>query len=249
MLQGVSDGEATVTGVLEDKTLSMKVKVQKPLKRVYPIDPDLDVDTWSFNMSGGKNVVAEPLDNGMKISYTGSSGRTFYLRMNKDITLWSLPDTLRVRINPGEAPVTGVTFALRPNGGKISYPAVTPTAVPAGVETTLDLPIDQWIDASDISNYPIRLSYIQVTMGKSVAGQQYTMLIPGMEVVYRNAPVSAAVMGDVNGDGEVTAVDITALYNYLLNGDETYLATSDLNGDGQVTSVDVTIIYNILLGN
>jgi hypothetical protein len=169
--------------------------------------------------------------------------------MTKNFVLWSLPDTLRVRINPGEAPVTGVTFALRPNGGKISYRAVTPDSVPANVLTTIDLPIDQWIDADDMGNYPIQLTYVQITLGKSTPGEQYTMLIPGMEVVYRNAPVSAAVMGDVNGDGEVTAVDITALYNYLLNGDETYLATSDLNGDGQVTSVDVTIIYNILLGN
>ena len=55
------------------------------------------------------------------------------------------------------------------------------------------------------------------------------------------------VVGDVNGDGEVTTVDITCLYNYLLNGDETFLATSDVDGDGQVTTVDITVIYNILL--
>ena len=59
----------------------------------------------------------------------------------------------------------------------------------------------------------------------------------------------SSVYGDVNCDGQVTSVDITALYNYLLNNDETFLATSDLNGDGQVTSVDVTIVYNILLNN
>lgn len=57
------------------------------------------------------------------------------------------------------------------------------------------------------------------------------------------------VYGDVNGDGEVTTIDITCLYNYLLNGDETYLATSDVDGDGEITSVDITVIYNILLGN
>ena len=58
-----------------------------------------------------------------------------------------------------------------------------------------------------------------------------------------------SIVGDVNCDGQVTSVDITALYNYLLNGDTTYLATSDVNGDGQVTSVDITVIYNILLGD
>ena len=57
------------------------------------------------------------------------------------------------------------------------------------------------------------------------------------------------VYGDVNGDGEVTTIDITAIYNYLLNGDETFLATSDIDGDGEITTVDITIIYNILLGN
>ena len=57
------------------------------------------------------------------------------------------------------------------------------------------------------------------------------------------------VYGDVNGDGEVTTVDITCLYNYLLTGDDTYLATSDIDGDGEVTTVDITSIYNILLGN
>lgn len=54
---------------------------------------------------------------------------------------------------------------------------------------------------------------------------------------------------DVNRDGEVTAADITALYNYLLDGDETFLATSDVNGDGEITSADVTEVYNVLLGN
>ncbi|MBP5688792.1 MAG: dockerin type I repeat-containing protein [Muribaculaceae bacterium] len=55
--------------------------------------------------------------------------------------------------------------------------------------------------------------------------------------------------GDVDGDGNVTAADITSLYNYLLNGDETYLSTSDVDGDGVITSADITFIYNILLGN
>ena len=249
VLQGVSDGEASVTGHLNELSVTMRVIVQKPVQRVYPLDPDMDINTWALTMSGGKNLVAEPLDNGMKISYTGTSARTNYLRMNKAITLWSLPDTLRVRINPGEAPVTGVTFALRPNGGKISYQAVTPSAVPANVETTIDLPIDQWIDADDMSNYPIQLTYVQVSLGKSTVGQEYTMLIPGLEVIYKNAPVSAAVPGDVNGDGLVTAADVTALYDYLLNNVTINIVNGDQNGDGNITAADITAVYDILLNS
>ena len=57
------------------------------------------------------------------------------------------------------------------------------------------------------------------------------------------------VPGDVDGDGEVTTVDITAIYNYLLNSDETFIDTSDVDGDGFITTGDITFIYNILLGN
>lgn len=60
---------------------------------------------------------------------------------------------------------------------------------------------------------------------------------------------TSAVAGDVNGDGTVTSADVTCVYNYLLNGDETFIDTCDVNGDGAVTSADVTFIYNILLGN
>ena len=58
----------------------------------------------------------------------------------------------------------------------------------------------------------------------------------------------APIMGDVNCDGSVTTADVTAIYNYLLNGDETFIATSDVDGDGFITTTDITIIYNILLG-
>ena len=60
---------------------------------------------------------------------------------------------------------------------------------------------------------------------------------------------SARMLGDVDGDGEVTTADITAIYNFLLNEDDTYIATSDVNGDGFITAADITVIYNILLGN
>ena len=59
----------------------------------------------------------------------------------------------------------------------------------------------------------------------------------------------SAVPGDVNGDGIVSSVDVTALYNWLLNGDASSLVNGDQDGDGIVSSVDVTVVYNILLGN
>ena len=57
-----------------------------------------------------------------------------------------------------------------------------------------------------------------------------------------------SIAGDVNADGEVNTVDITILYNYLLNGETEGMVNGDQDGDGAITSVDVTVVYNILLG-
>ena len=54
--------------------------------------------------------------------------------------------------------------------------------------------------------------------------------------------------GDVDNDRFVTTADITALYNYILNGDASAIAYGDQNNDGCITTSDVTCVYNILLG-
>ena len=56
------------------------------------------------------------------------------------------------------------------------------------------------------------------------------------------------VHGDVNGDGLVTAADITELYNFLLNNDSSHIVNGDLNGDGNITAADITAVYDIMLG-
>ena len=54
--------------------------------------------------------------------------------------------------------------------------------------------------------------------------------------------------GDVNGDYAVTSTDLTALYNWLLNEDDSNIVNGDLDGSGDITASDITIVYNILLG-
>ena len=61
-------------------------------------------------------------------------------------------------------------------------------------------------------------------------------------------PVSSAIPGDVNGDGEVTSADVTLLYNILLNDNYEGAINPDQSGDGEITSAEITYIYNILLG-
>lgn len=68
------------------------------------------------------------------------------------------------------------------------------------------------------------------------------------KMIYIIQSGNAGVYGDVNGDGHVSGVDITVLYNWLLNSDASHLVNGDVDGDGHISSVDVTAVYNIMLG-
>ena len=55
--------------------------------------------------------------------------------------------------------------------------------------------------------------------------------------------------GDVNCDGAVNAADVTTIYDYLLNGGDSFTVTCDVNGDGHINSADITALYDIILNN
>lgn len=89
----------------------------------------------------------------------------------------------------------------------------------------------------------------------SVIGRAYLKLTPSEasgknEVFTTLYPMSSGgIPGDVNGDGTVTAADVTALYDYLLNNDNSHIVNGDQNGDGNITAADITAVYDVLLSN
>jgi len=58
------------------------------------------------------------------------------------------------------------------------------------------------------------------------------------------------LIGDVNGDGEVSISDVTSLIDYLLSSDLDLInkEVADVNSDGEVTIGDVTALIDLLLG-
>lgn len=54
--------------------------------------------------------------------------------------------------------------------------------------------------------------------------------------------------GDLNGDGKITAADLTIMRDMILGNREEDLS-ADLNGDGKITAADLTVLRDIVLGN
>ena len=245
VLKGVRNGTTQVIGKLGEVADTMIVNVEIPTAHIMPIDPDMDMSTWKISQTGGKNAVSEAHGNGFTYTYTGASGRSPKIVLTKNIRLWSLPDAIRIRFNPGEAPVKNVVLSLRPNGQKVSYHTLTPDTVIAGKMIELELPTASWIDAADMMNYPITLNNIQLNMGTSKTGQKYTIDFDGFETVYNAIP--AENKGDINGDGVENVSDVTALINKILGLSDYSNTACDINGDGVVNVSDVTDLINMIL--
>ncbi|HAP49869.1 MAG TPA: hypothetical protein DCQ56_01410, partial [Porphyromonadaceae bacterium] len=54
-----------------------------------------------------------------------------------------------------------------------------------------------------------------------------------------------ALVGDVNGDGEVSIADVTALVDLVMR--DAANPRSDVNGDGETSVADVTTLVSLLM--
>ena len=88
-------------------------------------------------------------------------------------------------------------------------------------------------------------SPVRFKINRTSGAKNVDLIIDNFTIYY----FDSATPGDVNGDGSVTSVDVTALYNYLLDGDSSAIENGDQDADGKITAGDITVIYNILLGN
>ncbi|MDO4512161.1 MAG: dockerin type I domain-containing protein, partial [Bacteroidales bacterium] len=75
-----------------------------------------------------------------------------------------------------------------------------------------------------------------------------TTVSGGLTAEMRLTVNGAALLGDVNGDGEVNVTDVTALVNHILGTTQYPTAQADINADGEVNVTDVTALINIILG-
>ncbi len=80
------------------------------------------------------------------------------------------------------------------------------------------------------------------------SGEQIPLVNSGFyTIVFPETP--DVKLGDVDGNGEISIVDVTLLIEYLLGGDPEgiILANADVDGDSDITINDVTRLINLLL--
>ena len=199
-------------------------------------------DGWTLKGAGAKNLV---LDENGNLSFTYNSNRAPYIQLSKDITFYSLPDSISLTFT-SSLPLQMVQIDVRNTVlNKLNYLEFGKnTGFEANQEYTLNFDLNAMGGLDNLLTYPLSLHTIKFTPVKSNFGD-HVIQLKSLKAHY---PITTAKPGDVNGDGNLTAADVTALYDFLLNNETTHLVNGDQNGDGNITAADVTRVYDILLG-
>lgn len=106
----------------------------------------------------------------------------------------------------------------------------------------------------------IEIAKVVVNVPEGIEPGEYGVILKNAELAYGtekkvidyvkgSISVTDYIIGDANNDGIISVVDITAIGQYLLNGDKTNinLAAADANGDGIVSVGDITTIAVMIL--
>lgn len=247
MITAQADGQTIVTSNHPTFNDSLLVRVENPKRRVTTVEnTTIDPSTWQVSQSGGKDRTITALDHGMQIDFTGASSRNPYVKMAKDVQMWGLPDTMRLRIRPGALSLKQLKILVQTARGE-RVTVEHPLDGTAADEMTVDIPVSEICDPNDLCNFPLHLVYYYITYSAVTTGEQYRLQIPGMELVYANMPpdVPQPPTGDVNGDGEVNVADVNVVIDMILSGP--MFPAGDVNGDGEINIADVNTLISIIL--
>ena len=191
----VANGETVITGVRGEITVNINVKVQIAGSEVAPADRLMRVADWKTTNISMASVSLTPNENGTNVDYVIKSPRGARISVLPEADIFSHPQSVRVRLNPGTAKVTDVTITMKANNA-IGVVSKKFTDVKANETNVYEMPVADYFDISDIGIYPIR--FVSVALG--IGGKtktDYHVEIPGIEAVYDESTLS---VNDIKAD-------------------------------------------------
>lgn len=238
-IRGLKNGKTAITCKIGDfiDTDSVYVEIA-PTPYLYQ-----GWDGWTLKGSG---ATALSLNADGLLSYTFGSTRSPYIRLLKDVRLYSLPDEVGITFS-STAPLDYVQIDVRNlNVASVNYQKFDNdgTGFEAGKPYTIKLDLDAMGGIHSLNTYPLNIQEIRFVPNKtSTTAGQHSISIQSLYAHYRHQ----AIAGDINGDGTLNVSDVAALINKILDTASYADAICDINADGNVNVSDVTTLVNLLL--
>ena len=186
VLKGVKDGTAVVTGKVGDYTGKLNVKVEIPTAAYMPVNYPEFPTNWTVKQVGGKDMKVSQFENGMKLDYVGNgAARGAYITLEHPMVIWSLPEVVRIRVNPGNATIKKISMnAENALGERMTSWVFTTTELAKNTESSFEVNLNEWCDPKDTGIYPIQINSLRFDMGVSAKDTPFTISVHGFEAGY-----------------------------------------------------------------
>ena len=243
VLRGVSNGSTMIGCTIGDFNDNAQVTVE--------ISPDPYLyqgwDGWTFKGAGAKDIAIDEATG--HVSFTYSNNRAPYLQMIKEMTLYSLPDTVGITFN-ASLPIDYVQVDVRNRYNTTTNflridPVEAQTFAP-GKDHTILIDLDAMGGAASVGTYPITFRSIKFTLNKGAEAGDHAISMKAFYCHYQHTGGALPLAGDVNDDGEVNIADVNAVIDVILVGSGMG-SGADVNGDSEVNIADVNALIDIIL--
>ena len=198
ILTGIKNGTTNITGSIGNFSGNMKVTVEIPESPKIPAD---DFSGWTTkSISSITDATVTPSGNNQAIlGFTYKTGRLPYVEMDKAITLYSIPDTLRMLIN-SEIPVSKIQIACKANGDKEQY--LEFEGITVNEDYLISIPLSDITGENNRGGFPVSLNYIKfyINTTGTISGQAYKIHIKEFSLVYNGieSGIDETVTGNKN---------------------------------------------------
>ena len=255
--------DADISRIVEENNLIGTLPV--------PTKTDYEFVGWFTKAEGGKQITAEdaitedcilyahwkrktPDENAPTVTVSGSKATT-----GKDVTV-----TVSIAKNTG---IAGYSYDINYDEDAMTLKSVTAGELLVGAgQISTNKNVVNWYTTDNITGDGILMKLV-FTVNSETKDGMYPVSISlhdgknnlvdekgnfvNANYVAGQVEVTSGMIGDLNGDEDITIADVVILNRHVLGKEklaDTQYTFADINGDGDVTIADVVILNRVVLG-
>ncbi len=194
-LIGMKNGTSLVIGNLGSFKDTLLVRVEIPTAPRMVQDDFSNIASWTmtspsstWNATMTSEVLPVGWTHGTAIRYVYKSARAPSIKMAKVMRLYSLPDTIKFVINPGDVDINKLILGFHINNQTQSLTSNF-TVVPKNTDSEFSIPTSSIVSTvSDIASYPVWFDYfsIYINTATQFADATYNIYLKEIALCYKN---------------------------------------------------------------
>lgn len=192
VITGIGNGTATINGVVDSFSGNIEVEVQIPDKRYMLPEGFAEADGWALTKASMNSAELSVSEAGVKVDYNIKTARTATLTVKKNLSLYSMPDSVRVVMDAADSKLTSVTLTLAPATGRSKTVTISDPEKADDGTTTLQYYIGDFFDYDDISIYPMAATTLKIIPGDDIS-TDHSFTIRSIEGVHNHVAAGSGV--------------------------------------------------------